>query len=526
MKAAGWHRSRPTGPSRRCRSAARTGSSTSSCPTSPTPGYLKIVVLTQYKSHSLDRHISQTWRFSTLLGNYVTPVPAQMRRGPHWFSGSADAIYQNLNLISDERPDIVCVFGADHIYHMDPRQMVEHHVASGAGVTVAAIPVPIGQAHQFGIIDASADGKIVDFLEKPPKPPPMPDDPTRSLASMGNYVFDTDVLVDIVSPTRHRRRSHRRRRRRHPGADRAGVAHMYDFSTNEIPGQADHERGYWRDVGSLDAYYDANMDLIAPVPPFSLYNRDWPVYSLQLPLPPAKVDYGRSGEHGEIANSLLCAGSIVSGGIVERSIIGPEIYVDTSAEVTDSIIFPGVRIGPGARLHRCVIDKNVVIPAGRSDRPRCRGRPRRVRRSAIVGSSSSRRTARSPDRFANGINGAHSAIHARERGDADAQCRTGHDQFDGCDPADPSEIACADRRAGECDHDAEVGHVAPIGDRRDRHQERAVRTAAVASATAVVLSPVRATTSTSRSPATPPTRRRCRPRLRPTRSRKPTSTCG
>ena len=163
-------------------------------------GYLKIVVLTQYKSHSLDRHISQTWRFSTLLGNYVTPVPAQMRNGPHWFSGSADAIYQNLNLISDERPDVVCVFGADHIYHMDPRQMVEQHLRSGAGVTVAAIPVPIEQASAFGVIESNSMGKIVNFLEKPADPPPMPGNATMALASMGNYVFDTDVLVDIVTP--------------------------------------------------------------------------------------------------------------------------------------------------------------------------------------------------------------------------------------------------------------------------------------------------------------------------------------
>ena len=328
--------------------------------------YLKIVVLTQYKSHSLDRHISQTWRFSTLLGNYVTPVPAQMRRGPQWFSGSADAIYQNLNLISDERPDIVCVFGADHIYHMDPRQMVEHHMAVGAGVTVAAIPVAKQEASQFGIIQASDTGKIIAFHEKPADPPTMPGDTTRALASMGNYVFDTQTLIDIVSPT---------------GTDdiatdiggdviplltRAGVAHMYDFSTNVIPGQADHERGYWRDVGSLDAYYEANMDLIAPVPPFSLYNSNWPVYSLHPPLPPAKIDHGPGGERPTIDNSLLCAGSIVSGGTVERSILGPGTYVDASAIVSESILFPGVRVGPGARLHRCVIDKNVEVPAGRS----------------------------------------------------------------------------------------------------------------------------------------------------------------
>jgi glucose-1-phosphate adenylyltransferase len=328
-------------------------------------GYLKIVVLTQYKSHSLDRHISQTWRFSTLLGNYVTPVPAQMRRGPQWFSGSADAIYQNLNLISDEHPDIVCVFGADHIYHMDPRQMVDYHMQVGAGVTVAAIPVAIDQASQFGVIEASASGKILNFHEKPASPPSMPGDSTRALASMGNYVFDTQTLIDIVSPTGEDTIATDIGGDVIPALTRAGVSYMYDFSTNDIPGQSDHERGYWRDVGSLDAYYEANMDLIAPVPPFSLYNPRWAVYSLQLPLPPAKIDHGPGGEQPIINNSLLCAGSIVSGGTVEHSILGPEAYVDASAVVSESIIFSGVRIGPGARLHRCVIDKNVVIPPGR-----------------------------------------------------------------------------------------------------------------------------------------------------------------
>lgn len=328
--------------------------------------YLKIVVLTQYKSHSLDRHISQTWRFSTLLGNYVTPVPAQMRRGPQWFSGSADAIYQNLNLISDERPDVVCVFGADHIYHMDPRQMVGQHLESGAGVTVAAIPVPVHEAPEFGIIEAGADGKIIKFHEKPANPPTMPGDPTRSLASMGNYVFDTKTLIDVVTPTGPDDIATDLGGDVIPMLTREGVAHMYDFSTNQIPGQADHERGYWRDVGSLDAYYEANMDLLRQVPPFSLYNSEWPVYSLQLPLPPAKIDRGPSGQQALVHNSLLCAGSIVSGGQVEHSILGPECYVDGSAQITESILFPGVTVGPGARLHRCVIDKNVSIPAGMS----------------------------------------------------------------------------------------------------------------------------------------------------------------
>jgi glucose-1-phosphate adenylyltransferase len=326
--------------------------------------YRKIVVLTQYKSHSLDRHISQTWRFSTLLGNYVTPVPAQMRRGPQWFTGSANAIYQNLNLISDEKPDYVCVFGADHIYHMDPRQMVEQHIDTGASVTVAAIPVPIAQATEFGVIEADASGKIVKFHEKPPVPPQMPGDPTRALASMGNYVFTTQALIDAVTPLEGGADPSDVGGDVIPAMTAQGTAHMYDFSTNVIPGQAEHERGYWRDVGSLDAYYEANMDLLAAVPAFSLYNREWPVYSIQLPLPPAKLAYGHTGRQAAVCNSLLSAGSIVSGATMNASVISPEVFIDSDAEVTESILFPGVRVGAGAKIHRAVIDKNVVIPPG------------------------------------------------------------------------------------------------------------------------------------------------------------------
>ncbi|HAP77624.1 MAG TPA: glucose-1-phosphate adenylyltransferase, partial [Acidimicrobiaceae bacterium] len=214
--------------------------------------YLKIVVLTQYMSHSLDRHISQTWRFSGLLGNYVTPVPAQMRRGPHWFAGSADAIYQNINLITDENPDVVCVFGADHIYRMDPRQMVEHHLASGAGVTVAAIPVGYEDAKSFGVIESDEHGQIVAFHEKSPTPPTMPGDSTRCLASMGNYVFDTKTLIDIVTPTGNDAVATDIGGHVIPALTAAGVAHVYDFSTNIVPGQDEREKGYWRDVGTID----------------------------------------------------------------------------------------------------------------------------------------------------------------------------------------------------------------------------------------------------------------------------------
>ena len=324
-------------------------------------GYLKIVVLTQYKSHSLDLHISQTWRFSTLLNDYVTPVPAQMRRGPYWFQGSADAIYQNLNLIHDENPDIVCVFGADHIYRMDPRQMVAEHMDSAAGVTVAAIPVPKHEATEFGVIESDADGKIIAFHEKSPNPPTMPGNDEMCLASMGNYVFDKDVLVDVVTPKSDGDMNDL-------GGDvipaltASGAARVYDFSKNIVPGQEERERGYWRDVGTLDAFFYANMDLIAPVPVFSLYNDEWPVFTVRKAMAPAKVSRGAGGEPAFVDGSLLCQGSIVSGSHVERSIIGPGVRVEHDAHVTDSIIFPGVTIGPGVRLNRCIIDKNVVVP--------------------------------------------------------------------------------------------------------------------------------------------------------------------
>jgi glucose-1-phosphate adenylyltransferase len=326
--------------------------------------YLKIVVLTQYKSHSLDRHISQTWRFSTLLGNYVTPVPAQMRRGPHWFAGSADAIYQNLNLIGDEDPDVVCVFGADHIYRMDPRQMVNQHIESGAGVTVAAIPVSYEEAKQFGVIEADADGKILAFHEKSADPPTMAGDPTRCLASMGNYVFNTKTLIDIVSPSGDDDQHTDIGGHIIPALTANGVAYVYDFSQNIVPGQDSREKGYWRDVGTIDSYYDANMDLLAPVPVFNLYNDLWPVYTSHESLPPAKISRGAGGEPSYVDGSLLCAGSIISGAHVERSIVAPDVRVFHDAHVTDSILFPGVQISPGARVNRAIIDKNVVVPPG------------------------------------------------------------------------------------------------------------------------------------------------------------------
>ena len=234
-------------------------------------GLRQIVVLTQYKSHSLDRHISQTWRLSPLLGNYVAPVPAQMRHGPHWFSGSADAIYQNLNLIYDEHPDHVCVFGADHIYRMDPEQMIERHIDSGAAVTVAGIRVPIEQASEFGIIEAADGGTpISGFREKPSDAVGLPDDPSKVYASMGNYVFRTDALIQAVTADAAEASSNNDLGGNIiPMVVESGGAHVYDFATNDVPGATDRDRGYWRDVGTLDSYYDAHLDLVSVHPIFN-----------------------------------------------------------------------------------------------------------------------------------------------------------------------------------------------------------------------------------------------------------------
>jgi glucose-1-phosphate adenylyltransferase len=301
-----------------------------------------------------------------------------MRRGPHWFAGSADAIYQNLNLISDEQPDVVCVFGADHIYRMDPRQMVQHHQKGTGGVTVAGIPVPRREAREFGVMEVD-DDRIVAFHEKVESPPDMPGRDGWCLASMGNYVFDASTLVQAVTEDASDPDSkHDLGGNVIPALTAKGEARFYDFATNEVAGQTAHGRGYWRDVGTLDAYYAANMDLIAPNPEFDLYNMDWPVYTNSLPLPPAKLVRGPSWSPGHAEASLLSQGSIVSGGHVERSIVSPGVYVDEHAVVSDSILMNDVVVGPGAIVRRAIVDKSVRVPAGCQigvdlDRDRSRG---------------------------------------------------------------------------------------------------------------------------------------------------------
>jgi glucose-1-phosphate adenylyltransferase len=329
-------------------------------------GFRQIVVLTQYKSHSLDRHITTTWRLSPLLGNYVTPVPAQQRRGPHWFSGSADAIYQSLNLIYDENPDYVCVFGADHIYRMDPQQMVDQHIASGAGLTVAGLRVPIEEASRSGVIERAAAGTgIASFREKPQDAVGLADAPDQVLASMGNYVFTTQALVDAVcSDAEDDDSVHDLGGSIVPMLVARGEAHVYDFAENVVPGATHRDRGYWRDVGTLDAYYDAHMDLISVTPAFNLYNSQWPILSWPEPLPPAKFVFEDPGRTGAAHDSMVCAGVIVSGGMVRRSVVSPGVHVHSYAEVEGCVLMHGVDVGQGAIVRNAIVDKNVRIPPG------------------------------------------------------------------------------------------------------------------------------------------------------------------
>jgi glucose-1-phosphate adenylyltransferase len=324
-------------------------------------GYLRCAVLTQYKSHSLDRHISVTWRMSTLLGNYVTPVPAQQRRGPQWYAGSADAIYQSMNLINDASPDIIVVFGADHVYRMDASQMVQAHVDSGAGVTVAGIRVPRKEAWQFGVIKAADAGvTIEEWLEKPADPPGLADSPEESYASMGNYVFTADALVDALEKDAANPDS-----RHDMGGDIIPMlveqkqAAVYDFKRNVVPGATVRDRDYWRDVGTLDSYHDAHLDLVAVEPVFNLYNTDWPIFTSHPQLPGAKFV-----ENAFARDTIVCGGSIVSGANVDSSVIGSNVYVGGGAKVERSVIFDNVSIGRGCIVRNAILDKNVIVPDG------------------------------------------------------------------------------------------------------------------------------------------------------------------
>jgi glucose-1-phosphate adenylyltransferase len=327
----------------------------------------QVVVLTQYKSHSLDRHVSQMWRLSGMLNAYVASVPAQQRLGKRWFAGSADAIFQSLNLIGDEKPDIVVVVGADHVYRMDFQQMIDAHLESGAGVTVAGIRQPRELSDQFGVITTTPrdPSRIAAFTEKPTDPEGLPDSPDEVLASMGNYVFSTEALVEAVrADAKDVESDHDMGGDIIPAFVERGEAFVYDLNQNTIPGARKMDRFYWRDVGTIDAFFDAHQDLISVDPAFNLFNQEWPIYSQQWNSPPAKFVQDRDGNPGSLSESTVSLGCYVVGASVFRSVLGPWVKIDSGAVVEDSILFERVVVGAGARISRAILDKNVVLEPG------------------------------------------------------------------------------------------------------------------------------------------------------------------
>jgi glucose-1-phosphate adenylyltransferase len=332
-------------------------------------GIVRMKVLVQYKSESLNTHVQRAWRLTSLLNEYVEIVPAQMRYGPKWFEGSADAIYQNLNIITDEEPDYTFVFGADHVYRMDVRQMLDYHTGNQADLTVAAIPVPRAEASEFGIIEMASDGRMIGFVEKP-RPgteKTMPGDDTRCMASMGNYLFTTDSLVqEIVRDAGDAASAHDFGKSIVTAMHARRRVFVYDFMKNIVPGQSEKERGYWRDVGSLDAYYQANMDLVDVDPIFSLYNFEWPIFTIRYNYPPAKFVFNNEKERrvGHATDSLISEGCIVSGGHVHHSILSPRVRINSYSYVEGAILFEDVTVGRHCKIRRAIVDKHVDIPPG------------------------------------------------------------------------------------------------------------------------------------------------------------------
>ena len=329
-------------------------------------GLLKIKVLTQYKSNSLNTHLSRGWHVTGIASNFVEAVPAMQNLGPRWFLGSADAIYQNLNVITDEHPEYVCVFSADHIYKMDVRQMLDFHMEVGAEVTVAARPVPRRDATAFGCIGCDDAGRITDFVEKPPDPPSMPGDPESTLVSMGNYIFNADALVRELQRDADADTAHDFGKNIITSMHGGSPAYVYDFLRNEVPGVTGREHGYWVDVGTLDAYHAASMELVSVQPVFNLYNREWPVRTVRQHLGPTKFVFNTEERRGVAVDSLVCEGCIVAGGQIERSILSPGCQIHSWAHVEESVLFDEVVVGRRARVRRVIADKGVVFEDGAS----------------------------------------------------------------------------------------------------------------------------------------------------------------
>lgn len=326
-------------------------------------GFFKIKVLTQFKSNSLIEHITRTWRLVPEIGQYVEVVPAQMRKGPFWFRGTADAVYQNLELIFDERPEQVCVFGGDHIYKMDVNQMLDFHLKEQADLTIATIPVPLSEAHQFGIVEIDESFRVTGFVEKPKSgAKTIPGRPDMVLASMGNYIFKSNVMIDVLEHNALRDSAHDFGKEIIPDMYPTMRVMAYDFGTNDVPG--DDENGYWRDVGTIESYWAASLDLVSVSPLFNLYNWRWPIKSSTLNLPPAKFVFADKEKKrvGQATDSLVSDGVIISGGMVNRSILSPRVRIHSYSDVDESILMDGVEIGRHSRVRRAIIDKGVKIP--------------------------------------------------------------------------------------------------------------------------------------------------------------------
>lgn len=328
-------------------------------------GFLRIKVLTQFMSDSLNRHISRCWNLSSMVGHYIDLVPAQMRTGESWYKGTADAIFQNFNLITDENPDHLFVFGGDHIYKMDVRQMLEFHKDVKSDLTVACVPMPLKEAASMGVVEVDPNGRIIGWEEKPKHPKPMPGHPDKALVSMGNYIFNTRTILSELTEDAHRQTSHDFGKDIIPNMIGKFKVYAYDFTKNNVPGMEEKERGYWRDVGTIDAYYEANMDLISVIPQLNLYNREWPIRTLEPHYPPAKFVFANEAERrvGRALDSLVCEGVILSGGEVIHSILSPGVRINSFAQVVDSIVMEGVDVGRHCRIRRAIIDKEVAIPA-------------------------------------------------------------------------------------------------------------------------------------------------------------------
>ena len=325
-----------------------------------------IYVLTQYKAQSVLEHLQYAWSHKVSgRDSFLTAVPAQMQTGDSWYRGTADAVFQNLTRLREYRPDVVAVFGADHIYKMNVRQMVEAHRDSGAKATIACLRVPRMDAVEFGVADVDSSGRIRAFVEKPPDPPGIPGDPDSAFASMGNYVFDTKTLLAHLADDAERSDSrHDFGRDIIPRLVEEGVAYAHDFSENRIPGGSEAERGYWRDVGTIESFFDANLDLKNVTPQLNLYNAEWPIHSAAFDDPPAKFVFDEPGRRGVALQSTLSPGCILAGGFVKDCVIGRNVVIESGAEVNESVIMDSARIGHDARIRRSIIDKNVRIPAG------------------------------------------------------------------------------------------------------------------------------------------------------------------